>query len=189
MSQQSPAPNANLMPFRGVNAQQTFIPAQSFSLLDNCKFRVRTMEEANALSSFTSRMFRDPDRVRPGLYELLLNGLEHGCFGIGFDLKTRLLENHTWHTEMARRQSLPENRKKHVDLVIARKPEGIVVIVTDPGNGFDWRSWASVDPARAGDIHGRGIAKARGLSFDKLTYNDKGNQALALSKDAPEMVW
>ena len=167
----------------------SFIPQPGFNLIDSCKFHIRTGEDAATIAFLAAKMFKDPERLQPGLYELLLNAVEHGCLGMGYELKTKLLANRTWQAEVARRQSLPDNRKKYAEVVIARKPEGIVVIVTDPGAGFDWKAWASVDPARAAETHGHGIAKARGLSFDKLTYNEKGNQAVALSKNAAEMVW
>jgi hypothetical protein len=38
-------------------------------------------------------------------------------------------------------------------------------------------------------LHGRGIARARSISFDVLAYNPAGNQAIAQMKHAPGMVW
>lgn len=35
-----------------------------------------------------------------------------------------------------------------------------------------------LDEKRVFDPHGRGIAMANMLSFDSLTYNDKGNMAI-----------
>jgi hypothetical protein len=158
-------------------------------LADNCKFRIRTVEEAMLLSPFLSAMFRDPERVRTGIFELLLNAVEHGCLGIGHELKIKLTGNRTWQTEIARRQSLPENRKKSAEVVIARRPDGIFLVITDPGTGFEWKPWLSLDPARAGDAHGRGIARARNISFDSLTYNATGNQVAAHSRDVPDKSW
>src|SRR5690348_261367 len=95
-----------------------------FSLIDTCKFKARTLEEIEALAQFAAQMFADPSRTAPGLYELLLNAVEHGCLGVGHELKSRLLEKGLWEVEVRRRLSLPENRTKAVELVIARKPEG-----------------------------------------------------------------
>ncbi len=85
--------------------------------------------------------------------------------------------------------SWPENRQKNVDIVIARRDGGTVVVITDPGAGFNWRSWLALDPARAGDNHGRGIALARNLSFDSLTYNDSGNKLTAYAKKSIDIKW
>lgn len=160
-----------------------------FSLIDTCKFKIRSIEQAAALSRFTAAMFRDPARLEPGLYALMLNAVEHGCLGIGHDLKARLLEGGTWQDEVQRRQSLPENREKTVEIVIARRPEGVFIVITDPGPGFDWKSWISIDPARARDAHGRGIARARGVSFDSLAYNAAGNQVALHVRDVMPQKW
>lgn len=47
--------------------------------------------------------------------------------------------------------------------------------MTDEGNGFDWNKYLEMSPDRAFDMHGRGIAMARMLSFDDLQYQGKGN--------------
>lgn len=163
--------------------------SSGYALIDTCKFKIQTVDQARSLAHFAAGMFKDPVRIEPGLYELLLNAVEHGCLGIGHTLKTQLLQNSTWQTEVQRRQSLPENRDKNVEVVIARRNEGIFVVITDPGAGFDWKSWITVDPSRAGDAHGRGIARARGLSFDSIAFNAEGNQVAAHTRDLPEQKW
>lgn len=158
-------------------------------LMESCKFRIRTVEEAEQLADYIARMFKDPDRLRHGLLELLVNAVEHGCLGIGHDLKTRLLASRSWQLEIARRQSLPENRQKSVDIVVARRDGGIYIVITDPGTGFDWKPWLSLDPARAAATHGRGIARARNLSFDNLNYNEAGNRVAIFTKDVVDIPW
>lgn len=166
--------------------RQKMIPG--FTLVDTCRFRLRTVEEADVLSRFASELFCDPARAQAGLYELLLNAIEHGCLGMGA-IKSQCVEAGTWRAEIARRQNLPENRKKCVDMVVARKEQGVFAIVTDPGEGFAWKDWLQVDPARAGQTHGRGIARVRSISFDALAYNEAGNQAVAHMRQAPPFVW
>lgn len=163
--------------------------AQGFSLVDTCKFSIRTMAQAATLARFAASMFRDPARVENGLYELLVNAVEHGCLEIGHDLKTQLLTSGQWSAEIERRQSLPDNRQKNVDVVIARRREGLFIVITDPGPGFDWKSWTSVEPSRAGDTHGRGIARARGMSFDSIAYNSAGNQVAVHVQDKNDLKW
>lgn len=160
-----------------------------FALMESCKFKIRTVEEAARLAGFAAGMFRDPERVRSGLFELLLNAVEHGVLGIGHTLKTRLLATRSWQLEISRRQSLPENRQKHVDVVVARRTDGIYIVITDPGPGFDWKPWISLDPARAAETHGGGIARAANLSFDSLKFNDSGNQVALYSKDTIDIPW
>lgn len=47
----------------------------------------------------------------------------------------------------------------------------------------------TIEPARAGDNHGRGIAQACATSFDKLTYNEVGNQVVAFVGETPFLEW
>ena len=163
--------------------------ASGFALMDTCRFHLRTIEEAETAAATAANMFRDPVRAQAGLRALLLNAVEHGVLEIGHALKSRLVADGLWAEEIARRESLPENRRKTIEFVLSRKPDGIFAVVTDPGAGFDWRTWLTVDPARAGAIAGRGIARARSASFDALSYNEAGNQAVGFIKDEGGMAW
>lgn len=160
-----------------------------FALLDTCKFHARTLEDVDTLSQFAAGVFGDAARVQPGLYALLLNAVEHGCLGMGYALKARLAACNAWEAEVRRRLSLPENRAKAVELVLARKGREVFAVITDPGPGFDWSSWIAADPARADAAHGRGIVRAKSVSFDGLTYNKQGNQVVAHCHDASDLIW
>ena len=54
---------------------------------------------------------------------------------------------------------------------------------------FEWKKYLHIDPARAADNHGRGIAQARAVSFTKLQYNDIGNQATAFVDHQKPLEW
>lgn len=161
----------------------------SFDLIDTAKFKFQTLAEAESLAAFIANCFPDPQRVLPGLGELLINAIEHGNLGIGYDEKTQLVEAGTWRAEIERLQTLPQHEKKAATATIAHKENGTYVVIQDEGNGFDWKSFMQIDPARAGDNHGRGIAQANSTSFDKLTYNEKGNQAVAFVGDGKDLEW
>lgn len=72
---------------------------------------------------------------------------------------------------------------------ITRKDKGVYVVITDQGKGFEWKRYLNIDPSRAGDNHGRGMAQANTLSFDRLTYNADGNQAIAYVGGRRELQW
>ena len=84
---------------------------------------------------------------------------------------------------------MPEHSEKIAVATIAHKPDGTYVVIEDEGQGFDWTKYMKIDPARAGDNHGRGIAQANTTSFDKLTYNDKGNKAVAFVGKEKQLEW
>jgi two-component system, cell cycle response regulator len=161
----------------------------SFNLIHTCKFRFRTLEEAECLAGFMAHCFPEPERVLPGLAELLINAVEHGTLEIGYEQKSRLLEAGTWRAEIQRREQIPDYWHKMVEAVVTRKDDGVCVIITEQGSGFDWRNYMTIDPSRAGDNHGRGIAQANAVSFDKLAYNPAGNQVVAFVGSQPPIEW
>lgn len=160
-----------------------------FDLMESCKFRFRTLAEAESLAVFMANCFPDPGRVLSGLGELLVNAVEHGNLGIGYQGKHKLTETGMWRAEVERLQALPEHAGKFATATISRKDDGIYVVVEDQGDGFDWKKFMAIDAARAGDAYGRGIAQARAVSFDKLTYNEAGNKAIAFARHGGTLEW
>jgi len=161
----------------------------SFTLVDKCECRFRTLDEAENLSCFIANFFPDPDRVLAGLAELLINSVEHGNLGVTYEEKTELIAQGAWRDEIQKRQELAEFRDKRVEVLFAREEESLSILIQDQGKGFDWRSFMEIDPARATDNHGRGIAQANLLSFDSLEYNDVGNAVKASVTVEKELDW
>lgn len=161
----------------------------SFNLVETCKFQFRSLDEAECLAAFAANCFPNPDRVLQGMAELLINAVEHGNLAIGYERKTQLIEDGTWRAEIERRLGLDEFKNRYVELTVARRPDGVYAVVTDQGSGFNWQKFMSIDPSRAGDNHGRGIAQANALSFDRLTYNAEGNQAIAFAGQHRPLEW
>jgi DNA-binding response OmpR family regulator len=143
-------------------------------------FSIRTPEEARRLAVLVANAAPEPDHAVLGLCELLLNAIEHGNLGLSYDDKSRLRENGTFETEIARRLSLPEYAQRTVTLEFRRNDAAVEVLITDQGDGFDWHPYLEMDAARAFHVNGRGIALARMLSFRSLEYLGKGNQVLGL---------
>jgi two-component system cell cycle response regulator len=161
----------------------------SFHLIESCKFNFSTIDEAESLAAFIANCFPDPERVLPGLGELLINAVEHGILGVGYDKKTELVTNNIWRAEIERMQRLPQNAGKTASATLAHKNDGVYIVIEDPGPGFKWQNFIKIDPARAGDNHGRGIAQANTTSFDKLTYNDQGNKAIGFVSQQKQLDW
>ena len=161
----------------------------SFNLIETCKFKFRMLSEAESLAAFMANCFPDPYRVLPGLGALLTNAVEHGILGIGYDKKNKMIDTGIWRAEVQRLSSHPNNSEKYASATIAHKDNGLYVVVEDCGQGFDWQKFLKIDPSRAGDNNGRGIAQANTISFDKLTYNEKGNQAVAFVGQSNAVDW
>jgi DNA-binding response OmpR family regulator len=148
-------------------------------MMNRASFSVRTPEEARRLAVLVANAAPDPDQAVLGLSELLLNGIEHGNLGLTYNDKSRLCESGTWESEVTRRLALPAYAGRTVSLEFERHGCAVEVLITDQGDGFDWKPYLELDPARAFHVHGRGIALARKMSFESIQYLGKGNQVLA----------
>jgi anti-sigma regulatory factor (Ser/Thr protein kinase) len=125
--------------------------------------------------------------LRFGLYEMIINAIEHGNLGITFAEKSRALEANRFGELMRERVADPRcaNRRVKVDCTISL--EGLRCIIRDEGQGFDHSIYSSVkDPAAlfeqlGASLHGRGIILTR-LQFDSMQFNEVGNEVLLVKR-------
>ncbi len=151
----------------------------ALNLLTTGSFEFRTLDEAKSLSALLAYMCPEPKKSVLGLWELMLNGVEHGNLGITYDEKSELNDANTWHVEVERRLNLPENIDKKVTIQCEKQKDKISFLVTDGGEGFNWQEYVELSPDRAFDNHGRGIAMAGMQSFDTIEYRGNGNEVEA----------
>ena len=145
----------------------------------SANFRIRDLDEATRLASELARACPEPDKVVPGINELLVNAIEHGNLNIGYTEKSQLKHNGVWEKEIAHRLSLPEYKDKIVIVDFEKKDTVITITIRDEGKGFDWSNYLEFHPERMFDYNGRGIAMANIFSFDEIKYSDKGNVVTA----------
>jgi CheY-like chemotaxis protein/anti-sigma regulatory factor (Ser/Thr protein kinase) len=138
----------------------------------------RSLGDVRDIARFLASFYPDPDTVLFGIHELMVNAVEHGNLGITYAEKTALVRAGTWEQEVARRLELPENLEKRARVRVDRNPSAMVLTIADQGPGFDWSSYTAFNDARARDPHGRGIAMARLLSFDDITFVPPGNKVI-----------
>ena len=163
-------------------ARNLRVQVRTIGCLQEGRFRVQTMDEAYDLALLIAQACPNPEKVAFGLNELIVNGVEHGNLGIGYEEKTSLQETERWENEIARRQLLPEHAHKFVEIIYERYSDKIQITVTDQGNGFDWRDFQEICQDRLLESHGRGIAMAKALSFDHLEYLGRGNRVFCVVK-------
>jgi anti-sigma regulatory factor (Ser/Thr protein kinase) len=104
-------------------------------------------------------------------------------------MKTQLINDGNWKTEVERRLQMPQHQDKCVEVILKRRKNAISLQVIDQGPGFAWNKYLKLDPARAQDNHGRGIAMANGFCFDEISYNEQGNTVTALCRLDEELQW
>lgn len=165
--------------FRNALRHQLRSRSQTPQTLDSCEFSVRTLEEAGELATLVAQACPNSEAALFGISELLVNGVEHGNLGLTYEEKSRLALDNCWKNEVDRRSAHPDNVGKRVRLSFRRESHQITLRIADEGLGFAWRDYLELDPARACDPNGRGIALARMLSFTDIHYEGCGNVAVA----------
>jgi CheY-like chemotaxis protein len=155
---------------------------ECLTLIENATLSIRTVDQARDTAAVFVNACPDPEAVIIGLTELLVNAVEHGNLGITYEDKTQLNATGTWEREIKRRLALPENAEKRVELRMERTSAELRFTIRDEGPGFDWQKYLEVHPQRAFDNHGRGIAIARAMSFDRVEYRGTGSEVMAVVK-------
>jgi DNA-binding response OmpR family regulator len=158
---------------------------QALKYLDNGTFTYRTLDESRLIAQGLAKAFPEPERVVTGLTELMVNAVEHGNLGITYAEKSQLMQEGNWYEEVQRRLSAPEYAGYRVTVDWERGPEALSVRIRDQGQGFDWQNYLEFSAERAFDVHGRGIAMAKMMSFDALAYEGNGNTVLVQIHTAP----
>jgi DNA-binding response OmpR family regulator len=143
--------------------------------LDRAEFSIQRLDEADDLASLLAKMCPEPDKVVLGIWELLINAVEHGNLAITYEEKSDLLNRNAWRDEVERRMLLPEYRDRKVLVQFENSATGYVITIEDMGPGFKWESFMDFSADRALDAHGRGIAIAGAYSFSRLEYLGRGN--------------
>jgi DNA-binding response OmpR family regulator len=156
----------------------------ALSLLQTGTFECRTLEEAEALASLLAQLGMEPRVAVVGLWELLANAIEHGNLEIDCTKKAELIRQDRWLGEIQRRQQLPQFKDKRVSVEVVRRGDEIEFCVRDQGRGFDYAQYLELDPNRAFEPNGRGIALARLMSFRTLSYEGTGNVVRATLRAA-----
>jgi hypothetical protein len=138
------------------------------------RYRIRTVDEVLGMASRLAQYFADPADAMTGIHELLMNAIEHGNLGIGYTLKTQLLEHGTWEAEIAARMMREPYASRVVEIAIEWGAAWATLSIVDEGDGFDWAYYIHRDVAEAWN-HGRGLYLAKQCGFSSLVFNPCGN--------------
>lgn len=153
--------------------------SQSLALLDSGSFTFRDLNESRVLTKLIAAACPEPDRVATGLSELLINAVEHGNLEISYADKSRLLAEQKWEKEVEHRLKLPKFTERKVSVQFERNQNDIIISIKDQGAGFEWQQYLEISPERSGDTHGRGIAMAKMMSFNRIEYLGNGSEVKA----------
>jgi hypothetical protein len=123
------------------------------------------------------------DGIVVGFIELLINSVEHGNLGIGYEMKTELLDKGKYMDFIIHRLEEPPYNKMKVIVEFEIQDDGyLFVSIKDSGSGFDFENYLNADPIRLLDKHGRGVIMASKLYFDELKYVGNGSEVHVKAK-------
>ena len=105
----------------------------------------------------------------------MVNAIEHGNLGLGYEEKKQLLEDNLWAEEISKRQSGDSYKNLEVTVNFERSNDCVKITITDKGNGFNWKDFMEISVSRVTAPNGRGIAFAQRAEGVRLEYNETGN--------------
>ncbi|MBI9098276.1 MAG: ATP-binding protein [Spirochaetaceae bacterium] len=153
--------------------------SNSFPLTDEVSRRItanlaKYMEKAEAEMLFI------------GIREIIINAIEHGNLCITFAEKTKSQAEGRFMELLMDRQKEPMYCDKKVKIEASISPEKVIYRICDEGPGFDHKTFLKSTRHQVNETlsHGRGISMAMQL-FDKVYYNEKGNQVTLIKKIRP----
>ena len=155
--------------------RRRLLEANPLGLIENGRFRYRTLMEARELAAWLSRASGDPSPIAFGLQELMINAVEHGSLEIGYERKRAALMAGTLEQEVQSRLEDPRFAGRSVTVDVIRTDAEVVYTITDEGPGFDHAHFAASQGDRLLNPNGRGIMIARELSFDDVSFLGRGN--------------
>lgn len=120
--------------------------------------------------------------VRLGVYEMLQNALEHGNFEMTSADKAAVLEKGGMADRLRELRAHPVLGKRMIFVKLTADAGQCQIAIRDEGKGFDWRGWLDAGGAdRLMDASGRGLLITR-VYFDKLHYNEAGNEVTLVKR-------
>jgi len=125
--------------------------------------------------------------LKLGLYEILVNAIEHGNLGITYEEKKESLETNTYNELFSERLKKANEQGRNVNIVSMFNGEELIVKVKDQGKGFNYKDLPPLsDPDTLLLAHGRGILLAS-LYFDSIEYKEPGNEVILTKKLIKEL--
>jgi CheY-like chemotaxis protein len=146
---------------------------------------IQTLEQASQAAVSLAALSDNPQKTVTGLFELLINAIEHGNLEIDYREKTRLLNEQRWLEEIEGRLRRAPYSDRIARVSINQEENGIQYQIQDEGRGFKAKQYMQLQTHRAADNHGRGISFANQLSFASLQFQGIGNQVCAFAVKEP----
>ncbi len=154
---------------------------QAAGCITSVKFQFHTLVEINTINSYLSQWMDTDSNLLLGVREIMVNAVEHGNLGIGYKLKSKLLEDGTWLDEIHKRLAMHKYLDKMATIHVDFDGEKVKIMVQDDGVGFDYNMFLSenMDDRK---FHGRGLHMAQEMAFEEMTFSKDGSCVTCIGK-------
>jgi hypothetical protein len=149
--------------------------------LDNHFLEVRCYSNLVCNFLYTSKKIDSEEKngLVLTLVELLINAVEHGNCGIGYEEKSEYLDKGGYIENLIEKRCQdPSIAQRRVTFEYTLEVDKARFFIADEGEGFDWRRFRKkeevITPESLLELHGRGIMMSQSV-VGPLEYNDKGN--------------
>ena len=128
----------------------------------------------------------EAEKIRVGLFEALMNAIEHGNLEIDYETKRKALQNGNFDELIISRLLNDDTINKQITITMEfnKKDSTLIFSIKDQGKGFDWQKYLYESDIDSDQFNGRGIRIMR-YAFDEIVYNNKGNEVKLIKKINP----
>ena len=139
------------------------------------EFSFKTIKEGENIIHWLAYYWYNREESTQGIFELVTNAVEHGNLNISYAEKAELMAEDLYEQEIEKRYEDSKYNYKEVRLEFEIYERSLNIVITDQGNGFDYKNYLDFSPDRAFDLNGRGIAMAKKMYLDEIKYKEPGN--------------
>lgn len=159
----------------------------AFADVQRLDLTLRRHDQIGPAASLLASLSPQSERILPALHALIVNGVEHGLYRLGGEVRRWHQTRGTLAAELARREA-DAAYPGQVEVAVKRIARGLRFAVRDPGPGFAWRRYVRPDAA-LGNVSGpRGLLRAQ-LVFDEVHFHGEGNLVTAIHRDTVADLW
>lgn len=136
--------------------------------------KVYNSTEAKEAALAIAALSPQPLKIVNALYQLMMNGLEHGVLHL--DERNKALMHERGHYEEQFDALLRDSHaKEYLSLTVDQNDTTLTITIHDPGEGFDPALHLELTPEHLLSPYGKHIAQAKEV-LDHLEYNEQGNR-------------
>lgn len=157
-------------------SEQSFVPPD---IQDHGLLEFKSISEGKAAIRFLSSMAIESEKIYFALNELMINAVEHGNLEISYSEKTELLKTDDYWMVVEKRLQEEPYKQRRVRISFQVKEQELHLIMSDEGQGFDYKPYLVLDPERLYDCHGMGIALVKNRYLPNLKYIENGSKLQA----------